>query len=492
MDKEDPFQYVEKTNLGKKINSKEGEISPAISPDGQTLYFTKLIDDQAYFFYSRQNKNSEWTKSKAVPYPFTKIQNSTGYNITPDGNVMLLRGVFEGFHQISRGYSICKKTTKGWSAPTKLHITNYSNYDLGNHYSAWLCTDGRTLLLDMEPKANSNNGNLYVSQLQDNGHWSEPKSLGPKINSDTTISGTPFLAADGVTLYYTTNKYFTYGGTDLYMTTRLDDSWTNWTQPVNLGPTVNSERFDAYFSIPASGKFGYLVSRDASFGREDIFRLELPEEFKPKSVQLISGYVLNTISGKGIGVQINVHNLLDNKLIATAQSDSATGYYQIILPTGKSYTFFAEIEDQFTLREQVDLTEITSYEEKEINLEVQPVEKGERFTLNNIFFVPTKDVLMPNSLPELNKLVKFLDSYPDMRIRVEGHTDNNGDPKANLKLSQDRADKVKDYLNERGIEAHRIEAQGFGESDPLNDNSTENKRRQNRRVEFVILNSPKD
>lgn len=427
-----------------------------------------------------------------MPYPFTKIKNSTGYNITPDGNVMLLRGVFDGYTQIDRGYSICKKTKNGWSQPIKLHITNYNNYDLGNHYSAWLCADGRTLLLDMEPKTNSDNGNIYVSQLLTNGRWSEPKSLGPKINSDSTISGTPFLAADGVTLYYTTNKYFTYGGTDLYMTTRLDDSWTNWTDPINLGPTVNSDRFDAYFTIPASGDFAYLVSRDASMGHEDIFKLELPEEFKPKTVQLISGYVLNSISGKGIGVQISVHNLVDNKLIATAQSDSTTGYYQIILPTGKNYTFFAEIKDQFTLREQVDLTDINIYEEKEINLEVQPAEAGERFALNNIFFVPTKDVLMPNSLPELNKLADFLESYPDMRIRVEGHTDNKGDPKANLKLSQDRAEKVKDYLIEKGIKENRIEAKGYGETKPLNDNSTETKRHDNRRVEFVILNSPKD
>lgn len=479
------FEGHSKENLGKAINSKAFEISPAICPDGTTLYFSRFDKGTTAFYYSSHSTGA-WTKAKPMGTPFSEIQNAVGYNISPDGHTILLRGVFKDYQQEARGYSICEKHGENWTKPISLNILNYAQYDKGTHFSAWLGADETTIVMEMEPTAGSDNGNIYVSFRETDTNWTEPLNLGPTINSDETLSGTPFLAADGKTLYYTTNKYDTYGQNDLFVTHREDESWTKWTTPQNLGKVVNSETNDLYFSLPASGEYAYLVS-PGEFGNHDIFKLKLPQEAKPEPVELIKGYVKDASTGKPIGTKVTVHNLETDQEIAMAHSDDITGFYEIILPKGIKYSFFAEADGYYATREHLDLTHLDHYEELQKDLKLDPYLFGEQILLNNVFFVPTKTVLLPEALPELNDLYDILQQNTKMRIRIEGHTDNQGDKAANLQLSQSRAERVVEYLVDKGITSNRLEAKGYGEAHPLNDNSTEELRKKNRRVQFTII-----
>ncbi len=481
------FKGLKKENLSKSINTKHKEFSPAISPDGKTLFFSRMIDSDVYFYQSELQADGSWSKAKKVGYPFDKIPDAIGYNKSPDGNILLMRGVFSGLKQVARGYSFCKKTTNGWSNPIKLDIDNYEKYDRGKHFSAWLGADEQTLIMEMDPVKDSDNGNLYVSFLKPDGTWSEPKDLGPTINTSETLSGTPFLAADGKTLYYTTNKYDNYGISDIFVTKRLDDSWTNWSTPQNLGKVVNTSKFDAYFSIPASGEYAYLVSTENSIGQHDIFQLKLPEEAKPEPVTLVKGYILDENTQKPLATTIVAKDLDKGTELASAHSNPSTGFYELVLPRGKKYAFYAEHEGYYSVRENIDLEKLKSYKEIKKDLRLVPFDYGERMLLNNVFFVPTKAVLLPSALAELDNLYDILKRNPKMRIRLEGHTDNQGDASLNLKLSKERAEKVLSYLVDKGITRDRMEAEGYGGSKPLNDNSTESKRKDNRRVEFMII-----
>jgi len=326
-----------------------------------------------------------------------------------------------------------------------------------------------------------------VSFLKDENHWSEPKNLGPVVNTCMN-DYSPFLAADGVTLYYSTEGYPGYGKADIFMTKRLDDTWENWTLPQNLGPVLNSEKSDAKYNIPASGKYAYFSSEKNSIGGSDIFRIKLPEKAKPKPVVLISGKVLNDRTNEPVAAKIYVEELPSGKEVAIARTDPKTGAFKIILPAGKKYGFRAVAEGFFEVNKNIDLTDVTEYQEIEDEvMRIGPVEVGTVVRLNNIFFEFGKAVLKPESFPELDRTVEFLKNNPNVEIEIAGHTDNVGSEITNLKLSQKRAQAVADYLIEHGIDAKRLIVKGYGESRPIAFNNTEEGRAMNRRVEFKVL-----
>src|SRR5690606_6072634 len=129
---------------------------------------------------------------------------------------------------------------------------------------------------------------IYVSFKKKNNKWTKPVNLGPKLNSPGD-EYTPFLAADGRTLYFATNGRPGYGGVDIFMSKRRSNSWTDWTEPINMGPEINTPLFDAYYTLPASGKYAYMVSYINGFGDADIVRIKVPEVMKPEPVVMIQG-----------------------------------------------------------------------------------------------------------------------------------------------------------------------------------------------------------
>jgi outer membrane protein OmpA-like peptidoglycan-associated protein len=475
----------------KEINSDYSELAPVISPDGKVLYFTRDghpsnvgIDHQQDVWFATIDSTGKFNTPQNIGQPINNIYNNFAISITPDNNSLLLGNAYMMNQAPQPGLSISHRKIDGWDFPEKLQIEDYSSLSRYNSYS--LGSDGKTLLLSVVREDSYGEHDIYASFMQVDGKWSKPMNLGNSLNSvGNEVS--PFLASDNKTLYFSTNGYPGFGKNDIFVSRRLDDTWKNWSEPMNLGNKVNTNEWDAYFSTSAAGDYAYFVSSANKATSEDIFRIKLPTSAKPTSVVLISGKVLNSKTGEPLGAKIIYEELPSGKEAGVARSNPSKGEYTIALPAGKKYGFSASAEGYISINENIDLTQLTEFKEIKKDLKLVPIEKGEKVSINNIFFEFGKEGLLPESFPELNRLVKLMITNPNLKIRIEGHTDNIGNDKNNLLLSENRTLSVMNYLVENSIESNRLETKGYGKTKPKANNNTEEGRQQNRRVEIVIL-----
>lgn len=208
---------------------------------------------------------------------------------------------------------------------------------------------------------------------------------------------------------------------------------------------------------------------------------------KPEPVVIIKGKVLDKKTNLPLQAEILYTDLLTGKSMGTASSNGETGDYSIALPIGLYYSYLARSNKYLTVSENVDAREIGETSIIEKNLYLVPLEVGQIIRLNNIFFDFGKATLRPESYIELDEVVNVLKNNSKMEIEMSGHTDNVGSEDANLKLSEDRAKAVKDYIVSKGISENRIISKGYGKSKPITSNDTDEGRQLNRRVEFTIL-----
>jgi OOP family OmpA-OmpF porin len=492
----EPLKKGESGNLGHDINTVYDELAPIISPDEQTLFFIRVNDpgntsgwksSSEDIWYSEFDKTQQlWGAAKHMPLPFNKEDYNKVVGITPDGNTALIKGEYKKGVYKGTGFSFTYKIINGWSEPEKINLKGFENMAVGSHQGSFLSNDGKTILLSFSEKKGGDNNDLYVSFLDNEGTWSRPKSLGNSVNTDEN-DDTPFLASDGVTLYFSSDRIGGLGGRDIYLTKRLDDTWQNWSVPVNLGSSINTSGDDANYSIAASGYYAYMVSTRNSLGGTDIVRMKLKDEIKPNPVVLLSGQVFNAKNKQPVDAGISYQILADGAEQGIARTNPENGDYKIVLPYGKKYSFLAKAEGFLAVSDNLDLTNVLEYKELKRDLYLVPIEVGETVRLNNIFFDLAKAVLRDESFPELDRVVKYMNDNPSMEIEMSGHTDNIGTDLSNNTLSQDRADAVKKYIVSKGIQEARIIPKGYGKNKPAASNDTEDGRQLNRRVEFTIL-----
>jgi outer membrane protein OmpA-like peptidoglycan-associated protein len=477
-----------KENLGYGVNTPYDEVSPMISSDGKLLYYVREknpqniggITDGADIWVSQINDDNTWGWSKNMGSPV----NTSGINnlasVSTDNNTLLIH--------VSDGFSFMHRTLTGWSALEDLgiHFTNEAEY-----LEACLSPDGKAILFaaklkkNVAYKADVKERDIYVCLKQNDGKWGEPFNVGKNVNSAGNELS-PFLSADGRTLYFASSGRPGYGDTDIFMSKRLSDDWKQWSEPVNLGPGINTVGFDAYYTLPASGEYGYMVSNIKSFGLADIIRFKLPKVLKPDPVVLVSGKVLNAKTKQAISGAISFDDLTTGKEIGEARSDPQNGDYKIALPAGKNYGFHAAVPGYLSVNENLELISLKEYSELKKDLFLVPIEIGQSIQLKNVFFVQSKPELKPESYPELDRLIQILKENPSIEIELSGHTDNRGEASANLKLSEQRVDAVKNYIVSKTIEAKRISGKGYGGTMPIAPNDSDANRQLNRRVEFKI------
>ena len=503
-------------NLGNQVNSEYNEINPMIAPDGRTLYFARISHpnnthgakgSQDIWYSEFDEAGKKWGPARRMGFPLNKDEYNCAYSITPDGQSMLVKGSYSNGNYETRGFSLSKKTASGWSPPQKMDIPNYVNMSKGQFDCGFMSADGKVLLMAFSEKKNSKEDDIYVSFRQKDGSWSKPMDLGVEVNTKFTET-TPFLAPDGATLYFSSNRDGSLGSNDIYVCKRVDKTWKHWSKPVNLGPNVNTDGYDAYYTLSASGEYAYLTTFKNTLGKGDIVRVKLTDDrptgqpgrvggsgdvadnpgTRPDPVALISGKVIDQTTGKPIEARIIYQTLPDGAEAGEATSDPITGEYKIVLPYGQKYSMRAIAKDFIAEGDNVDLTQTKGFQEvKGRDLKLIPIEVGRSIRLNNIFFDTGKAELRPESGPELDRLVITLNETPKMVIEMRGHTDNTGSNEINAKLSQDRADAVREYFISKGIEPDRVASKGFGETKPVSTNDTDEGRQQNRRVEFVIV-----
>lgn len=483
-----------KENLGKSINSKHREVAPIITPDGKTLYFTREGHDvnigkykNQDVWYSTYNIDGTWAEAINLNSPINNDNDNAATAISTDGKILYLINVYATDGTLRKGLSKSSKKLNSWQFPKEVKIDDFYNYMNTNEFS--ISPNGKVLVMSCKRKDSKGEKDLYVSFLKNDDTWSKPLNMG-NINTAEN-EGAPFIAADSKVLYFSTRGFPGYGDNDIFLTRRLDSTWTNWSEPENLGDLINTPRWDGYFTIPASGEFAYLSSEERSIGADDIFRIKLFPSIKPDPVAIISGTVINAFDKKTLAAEVVMELLNDStgKERIVADFDPETGEYKMVVPLKKAYSLNASKKGFISISENLDLTKDRRFREIKKNINLIPVKEGQTMVLNNLFFNQSKFDILPASYPELNRIIELMQEYPSMQVIIEGHTDGSDDNMMlNVKLSQDRANEVKKYLVEKGqIEAKRIQTKGWGQSKPIASNATEETRKKNRRVEFTIL-----
>lgn len=487
--------------LDNNVNSEYKELNPLLSPDGKTLYFSRQnhpdniggVQDKEDIWYSQIDSTGRWQLARNM-----EVLNNSGPNfvntiqaISPDGKsaIMLLGNQYLANGKMIAGVSISTNISGEWSKPVALKITNDYNYAEKANY--FLADTRTTLLMSVERDDTHGDRDLYVSFMNSDSTWTEPLNLGDAVNTAGEESA-PFLASDNKTLYFSSNGFSGYGGNDIFVSRRLDETWTNWSEPENLGPEINSPLEDLFFNIPASGDFAFY-SRGVSDTNTDIFRVKLPIVKAPETFVTVKGKVIDKSTGKPTDAKVLFERLPDGKGAGVAQTNPETGEYELRLQTGHLYGLRAESQGQLSESQNIDLRNVDAgetVESQDFNLapiEVTKLEENATITLNNIFFDFDKSLLKAESGPELDRLADLLKKNATMQIEISGHTDNMGADQYNLALSERRAKTVVAYLVRSGVDQKRLTVQFFGESKPVDSNDTEEGRQKNRRVEFKIL-----
>ena len=484
-----------KENMGSKVNTIYSEIAPVIAPDGKTIYFARQGDPRNFstgkfdIWYSELDTKGQWGEAKRAPSPLNNLGDNVVIAITPDNNEIMLEGLYnsDGSFKSDQGISVAYRTASGWSVPKELVIKNYYNKD---QYESFSPTAGREVMIMSVFRDDSyGKKDLYVSFLNSDGTYSEPKNMGRILNSFRD-EGTPYIAPDNKTLYFYSEVQPGYGNRDIFVSKRLDETWTNWSAPQNLGAKINSDDWDMYYTVSAKGDYAFLVSSGNSIGLEDLFKIKLRDEEKPEAVVMLYGKVLDKKTNKPVSTNIVYTDSVTNKIVGQARSNPTTGEYKIVLPYGVNYKIYASKKDYFAIEESFNATKTDTYKEFEQNLYLVPVETGRTVVLQSVHFYPTTPTLMPASFAELDRLADMMKEHTSMKIELHGHTESTaGYEQQLMALSLKRVEAVKKYLEDKGISPSRVATKGFGGEQPIGDNSTSKGRLMNRRVEFKIIES---
>ncbi|MDR1415830.1 MAG: OmpA family protein [Prevotellaceae bacterium] len=519
-------------NLGNVVNTVYAEYGPIITADGSTLYFTSLrpnekgnsFETEASFneenytedIYVTYLKNRKWSLPKALGSPINTPTNDAIAGISPAGDIMF---VFLSENGGDLGYTTLNGNT--WMPPKSLGNAINSP---AHEASASLSPDGRTLYF-VSNRDNEITGNhqIYYSNRDVDGAWTPAKPIGAPITSGYD-ERTVFMHANGKTLYFSSNGHNTMGGYDIF---RSDFEKGRWTTPVNMGYPINTPEDDLFFMLSASERYAYFSSfRKGGVGLHDLYRIvfienkpvinvsednqiaymqkplaEVSVEKKvipppttvavaaPASVvvTLFKGVVTDAKTHKPLFASIEITDNDLSKVVASFTTNSQTGSYMVVLPSGKNYGLAVKAENYLFHSENIDVREHAEYQEIYKEVELNEIVVGAKIVLNNIFFGFGNAELSATSIMELKLMVTLLNDQPSLRIEISGHTDNTGAAEFNKMLSESRAKAVVDYLVEAGIAADRLTFVGYGFDQPIEPNTTAKGRAANRRTEFKVL-----
>lgn len=351
--------------------------------------------------------------------------------------------------------------------------------------SGTISKDGRFMILSLETNDTYGVEDLYLTRRDVNGDWSSLKNLGSMLNTEYQEI-TPFLAADNRTLFFATNGRGGEGSFDLFYTVRQDESWRNWSTPVNLGSQINTSGSETSFSFQDGSDWAFFVSSQDSDGYGDIMQIKIKEDIDEDTVQTTFPKLEDVIA-KEIMIKIS-----DRKTSELLAGQLIFDTLEIFVPAGvfvldSMYLKYGEVEVKMDgyLPKMIPLDKELLIGVNEIIMD--RIEMGETFLLENVLFRRGTSELLEGSSKELNLVVEMMNDNPEIKILLKGHTDNTGDPVKNILLSEERVKAVKQYLVDQGISPYRIRGRGYGGNLPVASNSTEETRKLNRRVEFEVV-----
>lgn len=506
------FGYTQPYDPFGLVNSKFDEQNPVLSPDGRTLYFTRANHpenvggelDPGDIWFSNKLPDDKWS----TPTNLTSL-NHKGWNgilgFVGGDDLMYLYGQYtvNGGNTAAKGLSRSLSTTAGWSTPENFNIPYFRSSS--ETYGGFISEDASIAIFSLETYGTRGGEDLYVTFNKGNGQWSELKNLGNIVNTKFQ-EFSPFLSKDTRKLYFSSNGREK--GTDIYVSERLDDTWTNWTEPLPLilfntdGKEMGLRIYGAkniYVSTKDSDGYGDLkmfidpealpdttnnIPLDTLIAPVDPIptMVEAEPKFDDRFITLY-GNTFSSSTNEPIEAKITLKNQEEKEV---SNVISKMGSYALKIESIGIYRIRVDAPGYVSHQEILELKsdQIKSLEK---SFTLQPIEVGTRVNLKDVLFKQSLAEFLPDSYAELNLVVDFMRDNPNVEIRLEGHTDNRGVAKYNLRLSKDRVEAVKDYLVKKGISKKRISGKGYGGSQPLVDNNDPELRILNRRVEFIIV-----
>lgn len=494
-------------NLGPGVNSELDEYYPALTADDEQLLFTRKIPDsrvrgignnpgmQEDFYISlRDSAKNIWKTASGLAGDINTEYNEGAPTITADGKTMVFTAC-ELYGDLNygegrMGFGSCDlfiafKENGIWSSPKNLgKSVNSASWETQPSLSA----DGRILFFirgSRDRNYQIKNMEIMFSVKDQNGNWSNAVAMPPPINTPGNESSV-HIHPDGQTLYFASTGHPGFGGEDLFVT-RIGANG-EWTEPENLGYPINTSKNENSLLVSSKGEIAYFASnREGGKGGLDLYQFFLPESLRPVPVSFTKGYVYDIETKKPLDANFRLVDLNTGDLIVESKSDKR-GEFLVTLPSNRDYALEVDKDgylfhsENFSLKENPDAAE-----PKYLNIGMSPVKAGESVVLRNIFFESGKYDLKKESDVELKKLLSFLQQNASLKVEIAGHTDNVGEEDDNLLLSTNRAKSVYTYLIVNGIPSSRISYKGYGESQPVATNDTEEGRAQNRRTVFTVL-----
>ena len=466
-------------NLGEGINTKDLEYFPSLTIDGSKMIFTRRIAGDEDF-YESNFIIGKWSDAKPLGGKVNTNLNEGAQNISQDGQLLIFTGCNypEGEGSCDLYFSV--KTNTGWSEPQNLGpVVNTDFWES----SPSLSPDKRNLYFASSQAGGFGGRDIWVTHRLPTGKWSRPENLGEAVNTAGDES-CPFMHADNETLYFNSNGHPGYGMTDLFLSKKVNDS--SWVVAENLGYPVNTIDDQGSLIVAADGKTAYYASDGTDTkGGLDMYSFQLREDIRPLKTWWVKGKVFDKKTTAGLPSAVELTEIKSGNLISKIQTDE-DGNYLVTLPVGKDYAFNVNRKGYLFYSDNFSLAKNNPDSVFIVNIPLQPIEKGATIVLKNIFFETGKFELQNESKSELNKLVTLLNENPNLKIQIDGHTDNVGQEKDNLLLSTNRAKAVVGYLLSKAINSQRLTYKGFGATKPVAGNATEQSKALNRRTELSI------
>ncbi len=481
------------------------EYLPMLSPDNKYLYFTRKMPDetkQAFdggfkeqFIKSRKTMGDRYSGGIPMGDPFNLGQYQGGVSISVNNKLLFItivevipyRGKNRaGFGQMFDNADIFFSEYKDgrWS---KLESIG-SNINTPTTWEAQpsISSDNKTLYFTRVTDVFGGDMDIYKCERQPNGSWGDPINLGAPINTPGDEKS-PFMHSDSHTLYFSSDYHIGMGGYDIFYS-KMDEKSKVFKKPKNIGNPINTTKDEHGFIVSKDGDKAYYGSDDD--GKDlNIYSFELYEEARPKSVAFVNGEILNNLGEVPDGAQVILKNTKTEEEVE-AVIDKESGEYVAVITVEKDQDVLLTAKKKgFAFSSQLISSNeiVVGKPVKTEKVEIKPIEVGEAYQINDINFATNSYEITPRIVLVLNEFIDFLKINDNLKIAINGYTDNVGNPDENLALSENRAKAVYDYLLIEDIDASRLTSKGFGEANPIAKNDTEKGRAKNRRTEFVIV-----
>ena len=460
-----------------------------ISPDQEMCFFTRRFEEQnrgSLFpssvekFMISKRENNAFTKGEVMPYPFNKAgtNNEGGASITIDNKHLYFTVNKNGNFDIYTSDEVNGK----WSEPVSVgpEINDPNRWDS----QPCIAADGKTLYFVSIRDSVTQTSDIDISKKDASGKWSKMKSIGSPINTDGSEK-TPFIHPDNKTFYFSSDAHPGMGGYDIYMCKLQTDG--SWGAPINLGYPINTEGNELGFFVSTDGKKGYFASDVLKgTGGYDIFEFDLPAKVKPDRVLFIKGDLKDENNDIPANAKVELKNAATQQL-ADVVYDSTSGKYASVVLFEDDYILTVKKQGYAYTSSYFSAADTINLEPKTVDLQLRKTEIGGTYKLNNILFDTESSVLTPQDKNIITDFAEYLQENQNLKVALHGHTDNIGEDAANLKLSEDRAKAVLEFLVQKGINRTRLTYKGFGAGKPVASNGNSEGRAQNRRTEFVII-----